>query len=85
MQMSETASSQSLVAGLKRSIKDLRQSLEERDRECETHKRNIKLTQFNQMVTELNLYKQECVRLRDIAEKHVSNFINQQQAKEQME
>ena len=71
-------SSQSLIVGLKRSIKDLRQVCEEKDREIDTYKKNIKLTQFNQIVCELNMYRKECVRLREVAEKHVTNFLSQQ-------
>jgi hypothetical protein len=66
--------SQNLVLSLKRANTDMRKEIESKDSQIEELKRNIKLTQFNTMAVELNTYKQECVRLRAVAEENVTDF-----------
>ncbi len=59
---------------MKRSVAEMKKEMEGKDKQILELKRNIKLTQFNSMAVELNTYKQECIRLRAVAEEHVTDF-----------
>jgi len=64
--------SQALCLALKRTVQDMKREIAGKDEEVASMRRNIKLTKLNQLSIELNTYKQECIRLRGIAESAVS-------------
>ena len=53
-----------LVAQLKRSTRDLKLEVQEKDRLIEQLKRNIKLSKTQEIEVELTVYIEECLRLR---------------------
>ena len=61
-----------IVNGLKRTIRELRSNIELKDLEIEQMKRNVNATRINQLVVELETFRQECVRLRGVCEQQIS-------------
>jgi hypothetical protein len=53
-----------IVSQLKRSNRDLKSEVQDKDRLVEQLKRNIKLTKQNEIEVELTVYIDECLRLR---------------------
>jgi hypothetical protein len=53
-----------LVSQLKRSTRDLKLELQEKDRLIEQLKRNIRLSKTQEIEVELTVYIEECLRLR---------------------
>ena len=71
-QILKNAQSTQIVNGLKRTIRELRSDLESKDVEIEQMKRNVNATRINQLVVELETFRQECVRLRGVCETQIS-------------
>ncbi|CAI2387658.1 unnamed protein product [Moneuplotes crassus] len=56
-----------LSSAMKRHIKDLRQEVEMKDEEIKRLNKNIRLTKFKELETEVQTYMKECERLRILA------------------
>jgi len=55
-----------IVAGLKQTVKELRAELKLRSEAEESLKRSLKFTQIAELVEEIALYEDECIRLKDL-------------------
>lgn len=64
----ENLDGNSILAGLKTQVKELRGKLEERETELRELKVSIKVTRVTEVQVELKAYMDECTRLRRIAE-----------------
>ena len=53
---------------LKKIIKDLKGTVDQKEFEIEQFKRNIKHTDVKLLRSEINTYKQECIRMRKVCE-----------------
>ncbi|CAI2363378.1 unnamed protein product [Moneuplotes crassus] len=62
-----------LNSGMKRHIKELKQELEVKELEIKRLKKNIRLTQFQELETEIQTYIKECERLRRLAKGVISS------------
>ena len=53
------------ISGYKRTIREQTKQIEKLDSELESLKRGFRVTQVNELATEGESYKQECLRLRE--------------------
>ena len=57
-----------MVNGLKRTIRELRNTITAKESEMEQIRRDMATTNINQLMVELDVTRQECVRLRGMVE-----------------
>lgn len=60
-----------IVSQLKKQNRDLRMEIQEKDKYIEQYKRNIKLCKVSEVEAELQMYIEECLRLRGLLEQTI--------------
>ena len=69
---SKPVSQTQMVNGLKRTIRELRNNIQTKDNEIEQIRRDMATTNINQLVVELDMTRQECMRLRGMVEQQIN-------------